>query len=339
MNLATTVSETNMLNRKTFLHAAGAMALLLGAAHAAIAQGAYPSRPIKLIVPYAAGGSVDAFARVITPGLEARLKQPVVIENIAGAGGSIGVSRAVKAPADGYTILMGIISDVVLAPLTESAVTYTYADLDPIGPLGTSGLGLVAKPSLGINSLSSMIAYARANPGKLSYGATGAGSLPALAMESLKAHTGVDIAFIPYASASKIALDVMGGHLDIGVSGLPALIEHIRSGKVAGVGVMSKDRDIGAPDLVSAGDTKELQGMDFFFWTGLFAPKGTAPEVVAKINAAFANVLKDEKVRARFKEYGVRISEPMSPAQFGGYVAKSNSDWAAVIKQSNFKKN
>lgn len=328
-----------MLNRRIFLGTAGAAAVLLASAHSAHAQSSYPARPIKLIVPYAAGGSVDAFARVVAPGLEANLKQPVIIENIAGAGGSLGVNRVVKAPPDGYTILMGIVSDVVLAPLTESAVTYTYADLDPIGPLGTSGLALVAKPSLGINNLSSMIAYARANPGKLSYGATGAGSLPALAMESLKARTGVDMAFIPYASASKIALDVMGGHLDIGVSGLPALIEHIKSGKVAAVGVMSKDRDVGAPEMVSAGETRELQDMDFYFWTGLFAPKGTPQDATAKVNAAFAEVLKDGKVQARFKEYGVKLIEPMSPAQFGRFVAKSSADWAATIKQSNSKKN
>jgi tripartite-type tricarboxylate transporter receptor subunit TctC len=327
-----------MLNRNTFLKAMG-VALALAAAHTAFAQAPYPNRPIKLIVPYAPGGSVDAFARVVGPALEARLKQPLVIENVAGAGGAIGVNRAVKAAPDGYTLLMGIVSDVVLAPLTESAVTYTYEDLEPIGPLGTSGLGLVAKPSLGINSLSSLIAHAKANPGKLSYGATGAGSLPALAMEALKARTGASMTFVPYASASKIALDVMGGHLDIGVSGLPALIEHVKSGKVTGVGVMSKERDIGAPDMPSAGDTKELQGMDFYFWTGLFAPKGTPSDVVLRVNAAFADALKDEKIRARFKDYGVKISEPMTSAQFGRYVAKSHADWGAVVKQSNFKKN
>ena len=327
-----------MLNRNTFLKTMG-VSLALAAAHTAFAQAPYPNRPIKLIVPYAPGGSVDAFARVVGPALEARLKQPLVIENVAGAGGAIGVNRAVKAAPDGYTLLMGIVSDVVLAPLTESAVTYTYEDLEPIGPLGTSGLGLVAKPSLGINSLSSLIAHAKANPGKLSYGATGAGSLPALAMEALKARTGASMTFVPYASASKIALDVMGGHLDIGVSGLPALIEHVKSGKVTGVGVMSKERDIGAPDMPSAGDTKELHGMDFYFWTGLFAPKGTPPDVVLRVNAAFADALKDEKIRARFKDYGVKISEPMTSAQFGNYVAKSNADWGAVVKQSNFKKN
>lgn len=182
----------------------------------------------------------------------------------------------------------------------------------------------MAKPSLGINSFSSLISYAKANPGKLSYGATGAGSLPALAMESLKQRTGTKIEFIPYASASKIALDVMGGHF---------------AGNVTAVGVMSKDRDIGAPEIGAAGDTPELTGMDFYFWTGLFAPKGTPADVIAKVNKAFAEVLADEKVSARFKDYGVKISQSMTPAQFSAFVAKSNTDWTAVVKSSGLKKN
>lgn len=304
----------------------------------AYAQAPYPNRPIKLIVPYAAGGTVDVFARIVTPSLEAKLKQPVVVDNVPGAGGAIGVNKGVKSTADGYTIVMGIVSDVVLAPLTESAVTYTYKDLEAIAPLGTSGLAVVAKPSLGINSFSSLISYAKANPGKLSYGATGAGSLPALAMESLKQRTNVNIEFIPYASASKIALDLMGGHLDIALSGLPALLEPIKSGKMTPIGVMSKDRDIGAPEIGAAGETPELAGMDFYFWTGLFAPKGTPTEIVSKINQAFAEVLTEEKVRAKFKDYGVKISQPMTPSQFTSFVAKSNSDWTAVVTQSGLKK-
>lgn len=312
------------------------MLLTCGAAQA---QAPYPSRPIKLIVPYAAGGSVDVFARIITPGLEAKLKQPVVVENVAGAGGALGVNKGVKSPADGYTIVMGIVSDVVLAPLTESAVHYTYKDLEAIAPLGTSGLAVVAKPTLGINSFETLIAHARAHPGKLSYGATGAGSLPALAMESLKQRAKLNIEFIPYASASKIALDVMGGHLDIALSGLPALLEPIKSGKVTAVGVLSKDRDIGAPDIAAAGDTAELKGMDFYFWTGLFAPKGTPANIVSKVNVAFTEVLAEEKVRNRFKDYGVKISQPMTPAEFSSFVSKSNTDWTTIVKQSGLKKN
>lgn len=327
-----------MISFRTRTQLLAATGLFLFTQGFAYAQAPYPNRPIKLIVPYAAGGTVDVFARIVTPSLEAKLKQPVVVDNVPGAGGAIGVTKGVKSPADGYTIVMGIVSDVVLAPLTESAVTYTYKDLEAIAPLGTSGLAVVAKPSLGINSFSSLITYAKANPGKLSYGATGAGSLPALAMESLKQRTGVNIEFIPYASASKIALDLMGGHLDIALSGLPALLEPIKSGKMTPIGVMSKDRDIGAPEIGAAGETPELTGMDFYFWTGLFAPKGTSSEIVSKVNLAFAEVLADEKVRAKFKDYGVKISQPMTPSQFTSFVAKSNSDWTAVVKQSEVKK-
>lgn len=327
-----------MISFRTRTLAVCATGLLL-AQGAALAQAPYPTRPIKLIVPYAAGGTVDVFARMITPGLEARLKQTVIVENVPGAGGAIGINKGVKSAADGYTIVMGIVSDVVLAPLTESAVSYSYKDLEAIGPLGTSGLAMVAKPSLGLHSFSALIAHAKAHPGKLSYGATGAGSLPALAMQSLKQRAGVDLEFIPYASASKIALDVMGGYLDIALSGLPALLEPIKAGKLTAVGVMSRERDIGAPEIAAAGETAALKGMDFYFWTGLFAPKGTSADIVAKINTAFAQVLADDKVRSRFKDYGVKISEPMTPAQFSDFVAKSNADWSAIVKQSGLKKN
>lgn len=304
---------------------------------AALAE--YPERPVKLIVPYAPGGTVDVFARLVVPELEAKLGKPFIVENIPGAGGAIGVARAVRSPNDGYTILMGIVSDVVLAPLTESSAGYTYKDLEPIGPLGTSGLAIVANPALKIGSLSDLIAYAKKNPSKISYGATGAGSLPALAMEDFKSRAKVDMNFIPYASASKIALDVMGGHLDVGVSGLPALLEHIKSSKLSGVGVLSKDRDLGSKDLPSAGETPELKGANFFFWTGLFAPKGTAAPIVSKLNVAFAEVLKEQKVKSRFEELGVKISEPATPQAFGAFVAQSNAQYEQLVKQSNTPRN
>lgn len=237
------------------------------------AEHGYPARPIKLIVPHAAGGTVDVFARLIAPGLSEKLKQPVVVENISGAGGVVGVSRGAKSPADGYSLFIGIVSDVILAPLTETTTAYTYEDMEPVAPLGTSGLAIVANPALGIDSFPALISYAKAHPGKLSYGAAGAGSLPDLAMESLKHKAGLHMAFIPYASSSKIVLDVIGGHVDLGVSGLPALLEHIKTDKVTAIGVLSKERDIGAPGIAAVGETAELGDMDFFFWTGLFALK------------------------------------------------------------------
>lgn len=301
------------------------------------AQGQYPEKPVRLVVPYAPGGTVDVFARAFAPQLEQRLGKPILIENVAGAGGMIGVSRVARAAPDGYTILLGIVSDVVLAPLTESAANYTYKDLEAIAPMGTSGLGVVANPSTGIKSFGDMIAYAKKNPGKLSYGATGAGSLPALAMEDLKRRAGVDIAFIPYASASKIAQDALGGHLDIVVSGLPALLEYVKTGKLSPVGVMSKDRDIGNLDMAAASETPELKGMDFYFWTGLFAPKGTQAAVVDKLNVAFQESVREASVAARYKDMGVKLIGPMKPAEFSKFVASSSESWANVIRESKAK--
>lgn len=320
---------------KATLLAAGAGLSMLAAPLTAFAQ--YPEKPVKLVVPYAPGGTVDAFARLVVPRLEAKLGKTVVIENVAGAGGMIGVSRVTRAAPDGYTILLGIVSDVVLAPLTESSATYTYKDLDAIAPLGTSGLGVVAAPSTGIKSFSDMIAYAKKNPGKLSYGATGAGSLPALAMEDLKRRAGIDVNFVPYASASKIAQDALGGHIDVAVSGLPALLEYVKTGKLNPVGVMSKDRDIGNPDMASAAETPELKGMDFYFWTGLFAPKGTPAPIVDKLNVAFQEALREPAVAARFHDVGVKLIGPMKPAEFFSFVAASNDTWTGVLRQSKAK--
>lgn len=158
-------------------------------------------------------------------------------------------------------------------------------------------------------------------------------------MEDFKRRAKVDMNFIPYASASKIAVDVMGGHLDVGVSGLPALLEHIKGNRLSGVGVLSKARDLGNKDLPSAGETPELKGADFFFWTGLFAPKGTPAPIVNKLNLAFAEVLKEQKVKSRFAELGVKISDPANPQAFGAFVAQSSAQFEQLVKQSNAPRN
>ncbi|KCB44304.1 Bug family tripartite tricarboxylate transporter substrate binding protein [Bordetella hinzii] len=319
------------MTRFTFASLAFGMAL---AAPAAGAAGDYPSQPIKMIVGYAPGGSVDTFARIVAPRLSAELGQTVIIENTPGAGGVIAVTRATTSKPDGYTVLMGIVSDVVLAPLVQSAARYTYQDLTAVAPLGTSGVGLVANPQLGIRSFGDLIQRAKAQPGRLTYGATGVGSLPAVAMESFKKVTGTDITFIPYASASKIATDVIGGNIDLAISGLPALLEIIKSGRVTPIGVMSHERDIGNPDMPSAGDTPELKGMDYYFWTGIFAPKGTPEPVVEKLNQAFARVMAQPDVRERFTTLGVKVSAASPPAQFGRFVADSHAQWAAAIREA-----
>ena len=261
--------------------------------------------------------------------------RPIIVANwstsIAGAGGIIGVTRAVNAKPDGYTVLMGIVSDVVIAPRVQASAKYTYRDLQAVAPLGTSGLAVVANPELGIRSFDDLIRRARAEPGRLTYGATGVGSLPSIAMESLKKMTGTDITFIPYASASKIATDVIGGSVDLAVSGLPALLELIKSGRVTPVGVMSRERDIGNPDMAAAGETAALKGMDFYFWTGIFAPAGTPEPIVATLNQAFGRVLAQPDVQARLRDLGVKVSANATPAEFGRFVAESDRQWEQAI--------
>lgn len=314
--------------------------LLLGlaCAGAATAQDAYPRHPIKMIVGYAPGGSVDTFARIVAPELGKEMGQTIVVENVAGAGGIIGVTRAVNAAPDGYTVLMGIVSDVVIAPLVQTSAKYTYEKLTPVAPLGVSGVGVVANPATGIRTFADLIARAKAQPGRLTYGATGVGSLPAIAMESFKRTTGTDITFVPYASASKIATDVMGGTVDIAVSGLPALLELIKSGRVNGVGVLSHERDIGAPDMASAGDTPELKGMDYYFWTGMFAPVGTPEPIVDKLNAAFSRVLAKPEIQERFKTLGVKVSPPTEAAAFSKFVGASHAQWQEAIAQAGIER-
>jgi len=281
---------------------------------------------------------VDTFARLVSKDLGQELGQTVLIENVPGAGGAIGVNRVVQAKPDGYTILMGIVSDVVLAPLTQASARYSYRDLAAIAPLGTSGAAIVANPALGVRSFADLIARAKAEPGKLSYGATGVGSLPAIAMESFKRVTQSDIVFIPYASASKLATDVIGGTLDIGISGAPALQEFVKSGRVNAVGVMSRERDIGLPDVPSAGETPALAGMDYYFWTGIFAPAGTPPAAVDKVNAAFTRVMAKPEIQSRFKELGVKVSEPTTAKDFSQYVAESHAQWEKDVKDAQIPK-
>lgn len=313
-----------------------AMALAIGLLTGACAQAQdYPAQPIKLVVGYAPGGSVDTFARIVGPKLAQELGQTVIVENAAGAGGTIGVNRVVRARPDGYTILMGIVSDVVIAPLAQpKTVPYTYRNLAPVAALGTSGVGVVANPETGIRSFNDLIRKARQSPGTLTYGATGAASLPGIAMESFKRITNTDITFIPYSSASQIATDVMGGNIDLAVSGLPALLELIDSKRVNAVGVMSHDRDIGNLDIPSAGDTPALNGMDFYFWTGFFAPAGTPAPIVDKLNAAINRVLATPEMEARYKALGAKLNAGMSPAQFGQFVANSHAQWETAVQQA-----
>lgn len=308
----------------------------------ALAQGdaaSYPNRPVRLIVSYGAGGSLDAMTRLLGQELGKLLGQSFVVENVAGAGGTIGVKRVIGAAPDGYTFLMGITSDVALAPLTNATAKYQIADLTPVANIGTSGIVLIGRPDLPANNLTELIQLAKAKPGEIRYGTSGSGSLPHLAMENIKVRAGLDILLVPYKSASTATADVLGGHVDLAIVGLPALLPMIEQKKVKALAVLSKKRDIGNKAIPPASETPGLQDIDFAFWTGMFAPNGTPPAIVAKMHEAVAAALKQPAVVEQFARMGVEIAPPHSVKDFEGYVQNSQRQLQEAVKRGKINAN
>ncbi|MDF3831732.1 tripartite tricarboxylate transporter substrate binding protein [Cupriavidus basilensis] len=303
----------------------------------AFAEDAFPSRTIKLVVSYGAGGSLDAMARVLATELGKLVEQPVVVENIAGAGGTLGVRRVVDAAPDGYTLLMGVTSDVALAPSSNPTVKYRAGDLQAVAKVGTSGIVMIGRPGLTANTLAELIGLARSQPGTLRYGTSGAGSLQHLAMETLKLKTGVNIPFIPYKSATQVVADVIGGHLDLGVVGLPAVLPHISGGKVKAFAILSRQRDAGNRNIPAAAEMPALQALDFNLWTGIFAPRGTPTLIVDKLNASIAAALSRPELVEKYSQMGVEIAAPATSQQFSQYVAAEERKLRVAYERSGIK--
>ncbi|WP_447917978.1 Bug family tripartite tricarboxylate transporter substrate binding protein [Achromobacter aegrifaciens] len=315
----------HLLSVRMAIMATAALAATGGvsAAQAAESAAGYPARPIRLVVSYGAGGSLDAMTRSLGQELGKELGQSAVVENFAGAGGTIGVKRVIAAAPDGYTLLMGITSDVALAPLTNETANYRSSDLLPIANIGTSGIVLIGRPDLQADNLAELLQLAKAQPGRLTYATSGSGSMQHVAMEDLKSRAGIDVQLIPYKSASNIVTDVLGGHVDLAVIGLPAVLPLIAQKKVKAYAVMSGKRDLGDKSIPAAGETPGLEGMDFALWTGMFAPKGTPAEIVEKMHVAVAKALTQPRVVEQFSKMGVEIAAPHSVAEFDAYVQNS----------------
>lgn len=312
-----------------------AAALLAGAA-ATHAEAAYPDRPIRMIIPYAPGGSLDPIGRVLGEELSRRLQQPVVVENVAGAGGMLGANRVAKANPDGYTLLIGITSNVSLAPLVTPQAQYQAADFDAISMVGTSGLVLVARPDLPVSDLAGALALARQKPGSLSYGIPGTGSLYHLAMEALKSDTGTDIVAVPYKGAGQASIDLMGGQIDLALLGLPAMLPHIANHKMKALAVMSRNRDVGDKNIPSASETAGLEGIDYDIWTGVFAPKGTPEPVRQRLHQEIQAILQSPEVIEGYRKMGVEVAPPQTLAQFSAFIAGQTDKLKSDIGRTRF---
>jgi tripartite-type tricarboxylate transporter receptor subunit TctC len=320
----------------TRLFLAVAFAVLQGVS-GANAQ-AYPSRQITIVVPAVAGGSTDAIARVVALRMQAALGPPVVVENVAGAGGAIGTARVARAAPDGYTLGVGNWNSRVSAGVVYPAQYDALKDFEPIALLTNAPIWIVARQALPATGVNDLIAWLKANPGKATAGFVGAGTASHLCGIHFQNTTGTRFQFAPYRSGAPAYSDLVAGHIDLMCAEGSATVPHVRGGKLKAYAVLAKSRWFGAPDVPSV-DEVGLPGLYMSFWQGLWAPGGTPKDVIARINAVVIDTFSDPAVRARLADQGLEIPsrELQSPEGFGAFHRAEIERWWPIIKAANIK--
>ena len=306
---------------------AGALAL---AACGAQAQTGYPVKPVRMIVPMAAGGGVDGLARYIALQVSEAVGQPVIVDNQSGGGGTIGVNLAVRATPDGYTLIIVNASygaNAALRKLPYDPVT----DIEPIIQLGRSALLMSAHPSVPSKTVKEFVAHARANPGKLNYGSAGAGGLGNLAGELFKLETKVDLTHVPYKGASPALIALMAGEVQINFSSIAATIPHVKAGKLRAIAVTTATRSTALPAVPTVAET--IPSFEVDFWYGLWGPKGLPQPVIQRWNKEVARVLQTEELKKKMTDEGV---EPVggTPEQLRNTIRKDIQKWIRVVKEA-----
>jgi len=305
---------------------------------AAAAQSWPAARPITMIVPFPPGGNVDFAARVLATRLNDTLKQSVIVENVPGAGGVIGVSKAVAAAPDGYTLLIGVDSAISIAKfVTPSAVRYdSLRDLAPIGILNAAPMIILARPALPADNMADLIRLARAQPGKLSYATSGVGTVLHLAMERVKARAGIDIVHVPYKGAAQIYGDLMGNQIDLAMLVTIATLPQVAAGKFKALGVTTPQRLASAPQIPALAESPELRGFDMVAWTGLFAPAKTPAAIVERLNRELNDALASPEVGGKFEEQGA-VLRRFSTAEFAAYLRKEQAEYGEIVRAAGIK--
>jgi len=319
------------LSRREFLHLAVAGAALPTLPLTAHAQ-AYPTRPVRWIVGYLPGGPNDVVARLIGQWLSERLGQPFIVENRPGAGTNIATEAAVKAPPDGYTLLQISASAAINATLYEKLNFNFIRDISPIAAIIRQPTILVVNPAVPATTIPEFIAYAKANPGKISMASAGVGSIPHLAGELFKTMAGIDIAHVPYRGDIPALTDLLSGQVQLYFTS-PLVIEHIRAGKLRALAVTTSTRWEALPDVPTISEF--LPGYETSTWFGVGAPRNTSPEIVEKLNKEVNAALTDPNIKARLTDLGDTF--PGSPAEFARHIADETEKWAKVIRAANVK--
>ncbi|MBV9189138.1 MAG: tripartite tricarboxylate transporter substrate binding protein [Betaproteobacteria bacterium] len=315
-----------------------AVVIALCAPLVAWAQGWPSARPITLIVPFTPGGNVDFAGRVIATRLQERLKQNVIVENVAGAGGIVGVQRAVQANPDGYTLLIGVDSPISIAKfVTPSAVRYDpQRDLAPIGMLNAAPMIIVGRPGLPANTFGDLVKLARSQPGKLSYGTSGVGTVLHLAMERVKTLAGIDVLHVPYKGGAPLVSDLIGNQVDLAMLVTVVTLPQVQSGKIKAFAVTTAQRVPQAPEIPTLNEFPELKGFDMVAWTGLFAPAKTPAAIVERLNAEVNEALGSPDVGGKFEGQGA-IVKRFTPAEFSDFLRKEQMDYAEIARKAGIK--
>jgi tripartite-type tricarboxylate transporter receptor subunit TctC len=317
--------------RKTIALAAGLAALLwtLAATHAAD----YPTRPVSLVVAFTPGGPSDVLARIVGKKLEQILGQPFVIENRPGAGGNVAAEQVARAPADGSVLLMGNNSILATNAALYKKINFDpEADFAPISLIGSQANILVVNPQLPIKSMAELIAYAKANPGKVNYASSGHGAAAHLAAELFRAEAKIDIVHVPYKGAAPALQDVIAGHVQMMFATAASVVPHIQSGQVRALAVTTLKRTAVFPDLATV-DELGIKGFDATTWHGLVAPSHVPKEVITTIHRATIEALNDPTVRKALGDLGVDIVGS-SPEEFDAYIKAEIPKWTAIVKAS-----
>ncbi len=297
---------------------------------------AYPSKPVRLIVPFPAGGPADIFGRFLAQGMSAQLGQPVLIENISGMSGVLGVDRAAKSPPDGYLLALISSSAASIGPFAMAKMPFDpNKDLALISTVVRVPEVIAVNPALPVNTLAELIAYLKANPGRINYGSAGPGSITHLGAELLKVETGADAVHVPYKGAAPAVNDLLGGQVQFGVFDVPVLLPHIRAGKLRALAITSAKRAATLPEVPTTGEMGYPRvNSDNRY--GLVGPLGLPPATLKRISAAAVATLNSAEVGEQYAKVG-GVPMPSTPEEFAAYLAQDQAKWRSVVKAIGFK--
>jgi tripartite-type tricarboxylate transporter receptor subunit TctC len=297
---------------------------------------AYPSKPVRMVIGFPAGGPADIFGRSLAQGMSAGLGQQVIVENISGVGGVLGVERAVKSPGDGYTMCLNSASPLVIAPFSLAKLPYDIKkDIALVTLVVRVPEVLAVHPAMPVNSFAELIGYAKANPGKVNFGSAGAGSITHLAGELLKAEAKIDLVHVPYKGAAPAVTDLVGGQVQMGIFDVPVLLSHIRAGKLKALAITSGKRAPALPDVATTTETG-YPNVNSDNWYGLVMPSSTPTDIQKRVHAAAVAALKSAAVAEQFAKVG-GLASPSTPQEYAAFVAAEQAKWGKIIQAIGFK--